>query len=60
MKLILWAGGINGEGSSKVALEIIKSLLKDYEMLNCKIFISAKSTLEEKLYDLKLLDNAKI
>ena len=52
MKLILWAGGINGEGSSKVALEIIKSLLLDYQNLNYRIFISAKSSLEEKLYDL--------
>lgn len=60
MKLILWAGGINGEGSSIVAFNLIKTLIKDYEKLNFNIVISAKSTLEEKLDDMNLLDNRKI
>ena len=60
MKLILWAGGINGEGSSIVALNLIKSLVEDYSKFNFNIVISSKSTLEEKLNNINLLDNSKI
>ena len=49
MKLILWAVGINGEGSSKVALNLIKSLFNSSLKNNFKIFISAKSSLAEEL-----------
>ena len=60
MKLILWAGGINGEGSSIVALNLIKTLIEDYDQFNFIIVISAKSTLEKKLNDINLLANSKI
>lgn len=60
MKLILWAAGINGEGSSIVAFNLIKSLIEHYDKLNFNVVISAKSTLEEKLDDINLLDNSKI
>ena len=31
MQLIFWAGGINGEGSSKVAFKLMKALIGNYE-----------------------------
>ena len=60
MKLILWAGGINGEGSFGVALNLIKTLVDEYSKFDFNIVISSKSTLEEKLNNINLLDNSKI
>ena len=60
MKLILWAGGINGEGSSNVALNLIKTLVDEYSKFDFNIVISSKSTLEEKLNNINFLDNSKI
>tara|TARA_B100000212_G_C27267960_1_gene487430 strand:+ start:113 stop:619 length:507 start_codon:yes stop_codon:yes gene_type:complete len=60
MQLILWAAGINGEGSCKVALSIIKVLINKYDNKKFKIFISSGSTLSSKLRDENLLINKSI
>ena len=60
MKLILWAVGINGEGSSKVALNLIKSLFNSSLNNNFKIFISDKSSLAEELFSNNLLNKSQI
>jgi len=60
MQLILWAAGINGEGSSKVTLSIIKALINKYDNKKFKIFISSGSILFSKLKEENLLINNSI
>ena len=55
MRLILWAVGINGEGSSKVVVNLIKALFK-YDLKNqFQIFISCNSTNSAFFIQLKKL-----
>ena len=60
MQLIFWAGGINGEGSSKVAIKLIKALLENSENINFKIFISSQSTLDNEIRENGLFNYSKI
>lgn len=60
MQLIFWAGGINGEGSSKVVLKLIKALIENYENINFKIFVSLGSTLEREIRENRLFNHSKI
>ena len=60
MQLILWAAGTNGEGSSKVALKLIKALIKNSKNYDFKIFISSQSTLDEEIRASNIKNNSAI
>lgn len=60
MQLIFWAVGTNGEGSSKVVVNLIKALIKGSKSNDFKVFISSKSTLAEEIRSNNLLNNSNI
>ena len=53
IELIVWALGINGEGSSLVSKNIINSVLKLNKMKNIKIIISNNSLLKKYIFKKK-------
>ena len=57
---LLWAAGVNGEGSSVITFSFVDCLLSNTEISDLCIVCTAKSTLSSKLISLNTCDAAKL